>query len=296
MGGAGLGREPTVKEALLWAVAVLRGAGLDDPRASAEILLSHALGVSRGRLLACGDDPLPLDKWEEFVGLVERRRRRVPLPYILGSWEFMGLHFVVRPGVLAPRPETETLVEAVMEELSDRGIRRPVIADIGTGCGAIAVSLAKYIEGAKVVAVDISPFCVEVAKENAERHGVLGRVEVLLGDLFEPLRERGLLEAFDVVCGNLPYVPREAIGRLQPEVGKFEPKVALDGGPEGRDLLTRAALEAHKFVKKGGFCAWEFGAGQWPWVRTLLKSAPGVRRIGMRRDLSGRPRVALAFY
>lgn len=286
----------TVKEALLWALTLLRGARLDEPRASAEILLSHVTGIPRGALPAHWDDPLPAEKWEKFVELVERRRLRVPLPYLLGRWEFMGLEFSVRPGVLAPRPDTETLVEAVVEELSDRGIRRPVIADIGTGCGAIAVSLAKYIEGAKVVATDISPFCVEVAKENAERHGVSGKVEVLLGDLFEPLRERGMFEAFDVVCGNLPYVPTGAIPGLQPEVGKFEPKVALDGGPKGLSLLERAVLEAHEFVKKGGFCAWEFGAGQWPKLARLLKSAPGVRRIGMRRDLSGRPRVALAFY
>jgi len=286
----------SVREALLWAFVVLRGAGLEEPRASAEILLSHVTGLPRGVLPAHWDDPLPAEKWEEFVQLVERRRQRFPLPYLLGRWEFMGLEFVVRPGVLSPRPETETLVEAVMEEISKRGIKRPVIADIGTGCGAIAVSLAKYIEGAKVVATDISPFCVEVAKENAQRHGVSERVEVLLGDLFQPLRERGMFRAFDVVCGNLPYVPREAIGRLQPEVSRFEPKIALDGGPEGKELLSRAFGEAGEFVKRGGFCAWEFGAGQWPWVRALLKSAPGVRSVGMRRDLSGRPRVALAFY
>lgn len=290
-------KEVSLKGALFWAITVLKGARVEESRASAEILLSHITGIPRGSLLAYREMLLPLDKWEKFVELVERRCLRVPLPYILGEWEFMGLSFLVRPGVLAPRPETETLVEVIMEEILGWGkVKKPTIADMGTGCGAIAVSLAKHLGEVKVVAIDISPFCVEVARENAERHGVSSKVEVLLGDLFEPLRERGMGRAFDIICGNLPYVPKGTVSRLQPEVSKFEPKVALDGGPEGVDLLRRAVFEADEFVKRGGFCVWEFGLGQWPNLRKALKSAPGVTRIEMRRDLSGRPRVVLAFY
>ncbi len=273
----------------------MRAAKVEGPEASAEILLAHAMRVPRSTLYAHLEDLLPLETWRKFVALVEKRRRRLPLPYLIGKWEFMGVEFTVRPRVLIPRSETETLVEALLDELHERRREGLFIADIGTGCGTIALSLALYL-GAKVVGTDISPFAIELAKENARKLGVEDKVEFLLGDLYEPLRERGWFKAFDAICGNLPYIPTSDIERLQPEVGRYEPRVALDGGPEGLDFLARVAHETPQFLKEGGFAAWEIGAKQWPRVRNFFFSSPGVKRVSLRRDLAGRPRVVLCFY
>jgi release factor glutamine methyltransferase len=273
----------TVKDALtrgtdqLSAHPELRGRALPD----AAMLLMHALGVSRTELIAHPEREFRRDDQVIYQGLIERRLRFEPIQYIVGEQEFYGLPFRVDGAVLIPRPETELLVEAVLGRVS--GAVR--IVDVGTGSGAIAVTLAKMLPEATVTGVDLSVAALAVARENAARNGTA--VRMLESDLLGAVAG----ERFEVVVSNPPYIPEGDRPTLHAEVREFEPEGALFAGVEGMDVYRRLVPAAAAVLTPGGLLAMEFGYGQREALRELLLGWDGVEFLD---DLQGIPRVVVA--
>ena len=261
-----------------------REAGVDTSVLDAEILISHALGRTRTYLVAHPEYEPSLEEIERYREYVDRRSRREPLAYIIGCREFYGIPFEVSPAVLIPRPETEILVDFAIQCLRD--VPDPMVADIGVGSGAIAVSIAKHVPKAIVYGTDSSFEALEIANGNAECIGVQDRVYFLLGDLFEQV----VGKKFDLIVSNPPYIPTAEIDKLQPEISKYEPRQALDGGPDGLDCYRRLTAEASGYLRDGGILAVEVGAGQSDSVKELFQ-VHGFRNIRTVRDLSGIERV-----
>ncbi|MEW6486313.1 MAG: peptide chain release factor N(5)-glutamine methyltransferase [Thermodesulfobacteriota bacterium] len=268
--------------------AYLAGKGVSNPRLDAEVLLAHVLGVPRIQLYLQFDKPLAAAEVDAYREAVRRRARREPVAHITGSREFWSLSFAVDARVLVPRPETEVLVEAALARMGGAGR----LADLGTGSGAVAVALLVEHPGWTGVAVDVSTGALEVAAVNAARHGVGDRLDLRRGDLFAPLA--GSEESFDAVVANPPYIPTGELGGLEPEVSRFDPRLALDGGPDGLDVIRRIAAGARAFLAPGGFAAVEFGAGQEGAVGRIFRDAGGYEDMTLVPDLAGRPRVAVA--
>lgn len=291
----------TVREIAGKGAAVLKQAGVDSYRLDAELLLAKALGKGR-YFLHMNPDYRPEDRpVEEFLALVGRRAAREPLQYLTGVQEFMGLEFAVNPSVLIPRPDTETLVETVLDWLKRGGafgVPGPgagsdtfFALDLGTGSGAIAVSLAFYCPRLKVKAVDISPEALETAKGNAIKHGVADRVEFIMGDLFSPFEGTG--DRFNLIVSNPPYISREEMHKVQREVG-YEPQAALYGGVDGLDFYRRIAEKAYRFLKSNGLLAVEIGYDQAEAVQDILIKSGAYTGVQVVKDLAGRNRTVLA--
>ncbi|MGI5860792.1 MAG: peptide chain release factor N(5)-glutamine methyltransferase [Myxococcales bacterium] len=276
----------TIQRVLTWTSEYFERRGIDSPRLTAELLLAHALGCDRVRLFVDFDRPLNKDELATFRGFVERRASGEPTYYITGRREFYGRPFQVDPRVLIPRPETEHLVDAALERLAEDA-RGPVL-DLCTGSGAVAVSLAAEREALEVVATDISEAALEVAALNARALGVEGRVELLRGDLYEPVAGR----TFEMIVANPPYVRSGEIDGLSREVRR-EPRGALDGGPDGLDVVRRIAAQAPGALRPGGWLLLEIGAEQGEATRAILEAA-GLVDAQVRKDLAGLDRIALA--
>ncbi len=259
-----------------------------DAALEARVLLRRILGFTEMEILAFPERPVAAPAARRYRAAVARRAARVPFAYILGEREFWSIPLTVGPGVLIPRPETELLVETVLE-LCPNGDE--TIADIGTGSGAVAVALAKEMPAARLVATDISRRALDVARRNALRHGA-ANIEFRGGDLLAPLDRAGLRAGLDVLVSNPPYIPAGEWRRLEPEVRDFEPRLALVGGRSGLDVITRLAAAAPGFLKPGGRLVLEIGRGQARAVRSLLRSP--WADVEIRRDLAGIPRVAVA--
>ena len=237
-------------EALRWATELLDNKGIESARLEAEILLAHVLKVGRLYLYINPEQELSQEQIDNYNKLVQRRLEYEPTAYILGHREFMDLDLIVNEDVLIPRPETEVLVETVIDHLNDitRMIR---IADIGTGSGAIAISLAKSLPNAAVEAVDVSEEAINIAKLNADRYGL--RITFHLGDLLSPLNGK----KYNAIVSNPPYIPSQVIDGLQAEVKDYEPRMALDGGNDGLDFYRRLINEAPKLLNYNGLLAVE---------------------------------------
>ncbi len=268
---------------------VLQQAGVEPVEREVVWLLESALGYSHLALMLQGEETVAPAQWERAIGLVRRRAAREPLQYLLGTQEFCGRDFVVSPAVLIPRPETESVVEAVLEQGRSGG--RTLVADVGTGSGCIGISLALAIRDAVVLATDVSAAALAVARENAVRHGVHDRMRFLLGDLLAPLRDGGMGGKLNVVVANPPYIPESALASLQPEVRDFEPWLALSGGPDGMALHRRLIDATPRLLAPGGLLALEVGAGQAPAVQALAKASGSFSRVWTRRDALGIERV-----
>lgn len=268
--------------------AYLAGKGISNPRLDAEVLLAHVLGVPRIQLYLQFDKPLAAAEVDAYREAVRRRARREPVAHITGSREFWSLSLAVDARVLVPRPETEVLVEAALARMGSAGR----LVDLGTGSGAVAVALLVERPGWTGVGVDVSGDALEVAAANAARHGVGDRLELRRGDLFAPLA--GLEGSFGAVVANPPYIPTGELGGLEPEVARFDPRLALDGGPDGLDVIRRIAAGARVFLATGGFAAVEFGAGQEEAVAGIFRDVGGYEEVALVPDLAGRPRVAVA--
>jgi release factor glutamine methyltransferase len=281
-----------VAQALQQATAALREAGIETPRLDAEVLLAHALGVDRARLLAQLHEPLAADVQRAFAQLIARRLRHEPVAYLVGHKEFYGLDFLVDRRVLIPRPETELLVEraiALGRELL--GAHRPslTIADVGTGCGCIAVVLAVHLPRAQVFATERSPQALEVARENVGRHGVEDRVHLLCGDLLAPIPPEVHL---DLIVANLPYVSWSELEALPRSIREYEPlEAALDGGEDGLVLIRRLLEGAPQRLRPGGAVLLEIGATQGPRVAEIARRRFPEAEIRVLPDLAGRDRV-----
>jgi release factor glutamine methyltransferase len=259
----------------------------DRNRADAELLLMHVLGRNRAWVLAHAE-AIPSDQQASgFITLIERRYRGEPMQYIIGEAEFYGLPFTVTPDVLIPRPDTEHLVEKALELA--RVIEQPRIVDVGTGSGAIAVTLAHELPAAEITAIDLSEAALQVARGNAKRNGVEHRVRFLAGDLLAPVAG----ERFDLVVSNPPYVPDTDRALISVEVREFEPALALFGGQDGLAVHRRLLPAAYNALVSGGFIAIEMGFSQGDAIDELLQ-ASGFVDIGVTADLQGIPRVASA--
>lgn len=261
--------------------------GIENPRLTAELLLAHCLGVKRIDLYLNYDRPLNERELSDYRNLLVRRARHYPLQYLTGEAEFYSCRFNVAPGVFIPRPETEVLVEKVKEAIEGE----VVVADIGTGCGVIAISLAKGLPQAKFSASDISEEALELAQKNSAEHGVEERIQFLLGDLLAPFQ--GMEGRLDAVVSNPPYIPRDELENLPDEVRLYEPKAAMDGGKGGIEVQNRLIVEAWPYLKKGGILALEVGDSQVEVVRNLMEG--GYERIEAFPDLNGIERVIMGW-
>lgn len=236
----------TLGEAVRQIDKLLSRRGIPEAHLEAELLVSHALDTDRTHLLSCLEEIQPPGALDRLVPLMERRLRREPLAYLLGWREFYGLRLSVRPGVLIPRQETETLVEEAVRLAKERYGGSPAIADVGCGSGAIAVALAAHLPKARISALDKEPISLEVTAQNCQQHRVQDRVTLLQGDLLAPLAE-----PVDIVIANLPYLCSGYFVALQPEV-LHEPREALDGGTDGLQVIFRLMNQLHAKVKQGG--------------------------------------------
>ena len=253
------------------------------PRRDAELILAHVLGCDPTALLTHPERLLTAQQAKQFETLLKRRLASEPVQYLTGEQEFFGLLFEVSLDVLIPRPETEHLVEAVLQQFGRD--ENPCIVDVGTGSGAIAVAIAHALTRAHVTAVDFYPKALEVARRNAERHGVMDRVTLRQADL---LVEAGTAE-FDVIVSNPPYVANGE--KLEPQVGNYEPRSALYAGPTGLEVYERLIPQANRALKPQGWLMMEIGYGQQPALEALLG---GWREVSFVPDLQGIPRVVQA--
>ena len=284
------GNGPSLAEAVREATAVLAAAGVPSPRVDAELLAEHLLGVGLGRLraLMLGDSPAPLG----YADLVAERAQRIPLQHITGVAHFRYLDLAVGPGVFIPRPETESVVQLVIDWLSDRnrlqGLAHPKVVDLGTGSGAIAGSIAHEVPGAEVHAVEYSEFAHAWAAKNLAPLGV----HLIRGDLRDALPEHN--GTFDVVVSNPPYIPAEAIPN-EPEVALHDPPEALyGGGADGMELPTAAAASAARLLVPGGYFVMEHAEVQSAWIATMLKRTGRFAEVTTHRDLNGKDRATSA--
>lgn len=278
----------TVAEVLKSATIRLEGGKIDTPRLDAEILLAHVLKWRRLSLYVDTDKTLPLEKILRFNELITRRLDGVPVAYLTGSKEFMGLTFAVNESVLIPRPDTEILAEGVGKYL--RGLGGEVtFADLGTGSGAICISILKFVKTARAAAVDISAEALAVAKFNAIKFHVEDRVEFFCGDLFAPLTGK----TFNAIVSNPPYIPTRELDALQAEVRR-EPRLALDGGADGLNFYRRIISDAPRFLATGGLLAVEVGINQAAAVKALMEAA-GFVDVKIFKDLAGIERVVAGF-
>ncbi|MEE8558653.1 MAG: peptide chain release factor N(5)-glutamine methyltransferase [Myxococcota bacterium] len=268
-------------ELVRWTTAYFRGHGVETPRLDAEVLLSHVLGGLRIDLYLGFEKTVPEAARARYRDLIRRRAiDREPVAYLTGKREFWSQTLHVGPGALVPRPETEGVVEAVLELAPQR------LLDVGTGCGAIACAVGLKLETVQVVALDRSLDALRVARENVERLGLEGRVHLVAADLLEPLGFRA-----GVIAANLPYVPTAELSSLPPEV-HHEPSLALNGGVDGLEVVRRLIRDAPRHLEPGGAVVLEVGPGHAPTVGALLRSV-GAIDVETRGDLAGMERVVV---
>jgi release factor glutamine methyltransferase len=278
-----------IYEALTQARCFLEQSACPNPRLDAERLLCTSLGSNHSYLAAHSRDDLGASELESFFMLVQKRCAGMPVQYIVGIQEFRGLEFEVTPDVLIPRPETEILVEEVLTSLQ---AGTPTLADVGTGSGCVAVTLALERPDARVFAIDLSDAALEVARRNARKHGVEGRIRFLQGDLLAPLSLLLPNEVADCICSNPPYVAERDLSTLQREVRDWEPRLALSAGAEGLQVIRRLVPQALRILRPRGFLIFEIGYNQQERISSLFSE--GWQSIRLREDLSGIPRIVVA--
>ncbi|MDF2937319.1 MAG: prmC [Paenibacillaceae bacterium] len=290
------GSEKTIREAYVEASSFLKRHGVDEPAQNGQLLLEHLLGWSRTRLFLNWQDPFPEEKELDWQRLLSRRAGGEPVQYIIGSEGFYGFTFQVTPAVLIPRPETEILVQEIMnrgKRLWPEGSgRQPLAVDIGTGSGAIPVTLAAHCPLWELAAVDISEAALQIARRNAEHNGAGGRIRFLHGDLLSPVYACGLSP--DIVISNPPYIKSSDLPDLQREVRDFEPHLALDGGEDGLDFYRRLAGQLAAQPVKPRLVGFEVGMGQAQDVAAMLRELGLFGSVSIVKDLTGIERHVLA--
>lgn len=279
----------TVRRILEWTVAHLKKHGSDTPRLDTEILLAHARGCRRIDLYVQYDKPLTETERMTMRALVQRRAKAEPVAYLVGHREFFGLDFRVTSDVFIPRPDTETLVMELLEQAKQ--FAAPRVLDVCTGSGCIAISAAVNLPAAQVTAIDFSLGALQIARENAAQHEVDSRVEFLRGDLLSDLPPD---VQFDVIASNPPYIPENEIEHLQADVRLHEPRLALDGGPQGLVIVRRLIVDVLPHLTAGGWLMMELSSEQAEPVCDLLRSDGHYTEIKILNDLSGRARVVRA--
>ena len=257
----------------------------ETPRLDAQVLLGHILGKPRSWLLAHPEAEITPQQKKALARALSRLEAGIPLPYVLGHWEFYGLDFNIDPAVLIPRPETELLIEQALAWLRDHPDRRRA-ADIGTGSGCIAVTLAKLIPDLRVTATDISPKALQIAQSNAEKHHVAERISLIKSDLLPNEKTNA---DFDLICANLPYIPTETLHTLK--VYGREPTLALDGGLDGLDMIRRLLRQAPRRLTRGGLLLIEIDSSHSDGAISLAREAFPNADVRLLPDLAGHDRL-----
>ncbi len=281
---------------LQWTTDFFNRRQVDEPRLSAELLLAHALHCTRMQLYTQFDVEPPEQQLQGFRELVKKRGENVPVAYLIGKAWFYSLEFAVTPDVLIPRPDTETLVEHIIMRVRQApGWETPNILDLCTGSGCIAITLAKHLPNAKLVATDVSEKALAVAAENAKTLGVADRVQFLQGDLLTPVLALAPPAQFHVIASNPPYIASGDIAGLPPQVRDHEPHLALDGGPDGLNALRKIVQEAQPCLLPGGMLAVEIAYNQAAVAQGVAEGAPWLASHKLLRDAAGRDRCIVAF-
>ncbi|HKY08935.1 MAG TPA: peptide chain release factor N(5)-glutamine methyltransferase [Candidatus Binatia bacterium] len=279
-----------VSAVLQQAARRLLSAGIESGALDAEILLGHVLDRRREQIIAMGNTLLDETQTEAYETVLTRRLMREPTAYIIGGREFWSLDLDVTPDVLIPRPETELLVEIALVLLKESPSARARIVDVGTGSGAIAIALASELTNAEIIATDVSTEALSMAGRNAVKNGVAGRIRLAAGDPFAALAPGDLV---DLIVSNPPYIRRRDIDSLAPEISRWEPRGALDGGWDGLDYYRRMAAEAPGWLLPGSAIAVEIGAAMSERV-TMLFQAAGWTEIETYHDYAQQERVVVA--
>ncbi len=274
------------REALRWAVLRLQQERIESASLDARILLEHVLGVSRERLLFLLDSELSMEQYEQLRDLVEKRAQRRPIAQIIGKREFWGMNFAVNEYTLDPRPDSETLIECVLERIKNRALQLRIL-DLGTGSGCLLLSLLSELPAASGVGVDFCEKALHVAGRNANELGLAHRVEFMRGNWCEAVKGK-----FDIIISNPPYIPTSVIPTLAPEVSRFEPKLALDGGNDGFDCYRNILDSINGVMADDAFVAFELGAGQQRGMEVLAGNK-GFEVAGIRHDLGGVARCVI---
>ena len=293
----------TVLELINWSKDYLEEKGFENARLEVELLLGHALKLPRIELYLQFERQMKASELAAFKAFFKRRLAGEPVQYVTGTAAFMLGEFEVNPAVLIPRPETEALTEVVLRMLDAAQTaapqpggatdRAPVVADIGTGSGVIATTVALKVPAAVVYATDVSAAALEVAARNAERAGVAGRVTFLEGEMLQPLSGLELAGRLTALVSNPPYIPTGELAGLPSEVRDFEPREALDGGEDGLDCIRVLVQDGPEFLSEGGFLALEVGDGQASAVAELMRERLGD--VEVHKDYAGRERVVTGF-
>lgn len=282
----------TILETLNWVTDYLKEHQIENPRLNAELLLARSMHLSREELYIRLHDQVMEEEIKTLEGLIRRRASGEPLQYILGHQEFWSIDLKVDPRVLIPRPETEHLVEealSILVKISSKKI--PSVLELGTGSGAIAISLAKEVKNIFFVATDLSVDALMVAKENAKQAGVSDKIGFVKGDLFNPFHPG---ETFDLILSNPPYLSDSEINYLAREIKDHEPLIALDGGKDGLKFYRKLISQVRSYLKKEGWFLLEVGNNQGSSVSELIETEGGFQRPERVKDLSGIERVVKA--
>lgn len=283
----------SLHQALISGVERLSRAGIDTARLDTEVLLGDVLDITREQLVSGSGIPLTEEQVRRYEAVLRRRLEREPVAYIVGRQEFWSLDFHVTADVLIPRPETERLVEIARTLAADSNTRAPFrILDVGTGSGAVAISLAKELPLAKVWAADISTAALAIARGNAARNGQLEKINFLCGDLFAPVKNEA--GKFALIVSNPPYVRRNEIAALAPEISHWEPRLALDGGADGLDFYRRIAAQASYYLALHGAVVLEIGSDMGEAVAKLFDADGRYESAKIYQDYAGRDRVVVA--
>ena len=283
--------EWTIQRLLTWVTEYLTQKGVDSPRLSAELLLSHVLGLKRIELYTQYNKVVLQEQLDRLRDLVKRAGLHEPVVYLVGKTEFYSIEFEVTPDCLIPRPETELLVQRSIEFLRKR-TGPQLVCDLCTGCGVMAVAVAKNVPDARVLATDISEPALAVAAKNVEKHKLQERIELRKGDLFEPLVPQ--LDQFDLIACNPPYVSAAEYEALEKNVKDYEPRIALYAGEDGLDLYRKIVEKVDQFLKPDGVLLLEIGYQQGPAVRGLLEQTGVFAQIRIDKDLQSHERVVVA--
>ena len=276
----------TIRETLQQTHGNLESVGISDARLESEVMVMNVMRMPRQDLFSHQEDGVNAQQERELAQIVERRLKREPLAYILAYKEFYGVNLLVNSDVLIPRPETETMVEhALFMALMGMETTELVIADVGTGTGAIAINLAIHLPAARIYAIDAADAVLDVASHNIRAHNVADRIKLTKGDLLEPLPE-----PVDLIVANLPYIPTSRIPTLQPEI-QWEPSAALDGGDDGLDLIRRLMSQAPDKLKENGIILLELDPEQVPAVEELSRQLFPEATTSIEQDLAHRDRV-----
>ncbi len=283
----------TIQKLLAWITGFLAEKNIDSPRLSAELLLSHVLSLKRIELYTRFDAVVEQDKLSVLRGLVKRAGQNEPVAYLVGKTEFYSIELDITPDCLIPRPETELLVERAIEFLRTRQGPQ-LVCDLCTGSGCIAVAIAKNFPDAHITATDISDAALSVAARNIEKHALADRVDLLCGDLFDPILPQLDKSPFDLIVCNPPYVSASEYEALEPNVRDYEPRIALHAGPAGLDIYKRVAEKADAFLKPDGALILEIGHAQGPALRQLLESSTRFADIRIEKDFHNNDRIVTA--